>query len=136
MKKNYLKIIFNSLLISIIGVFGIDYFFHLLFSDPMETLSYFLAKMTLYFVFSVIFLSFFNLKKRRFLKIIFAGIIVSSIWGVYYNILPQIFHYYHFGIPFLGTGLIGTGIAFGTVHTLAFVTGYYLTNFVLNLSNK
>lgn len=141
MKRNYLKIIVSSLLISVIGVFGVDYFFHLFFSNPMETLSYFLAKMTLYFVFSIAFLFFFNLKKQQFLKVFIAGIVVSLIWGTYYNILPAIFDYYPFGIPlngltFLGMGLIGTGIAFGAVHTLAFVIGYYLPKFMLNLFNK
>lgn len=136
MKKNYIKIVIRSLLISIIGVSVIDYFSHLLFSNPMETWSYFMAKMTLYFVFSIIFILIFNLRRNEFVKVAVAGIVVSSLWGMYYNILPSIFDYYPFGIPlagltFLGMGLLGTGLAFGTVHTLAFIGGYYSSKFIL-----
>jgi len=46
MERNYVKIATSSLIISIIGVFGIDYFSHLLFSNPMETVPYFIAKAT------------------------------------------------------------------------------------------
>src|SRR3989344_2356799 len=125
MKRDDIKILISSILISTIGVFGIDYFSHLLFFNPMETLSYFFAKMTFYFVFSILFLSLFNLKKKEFIKIIIAGIVVSFIWGSYYNVFPAIFDYYPWGISlsglsFLGMGLVGTGLAFGTVHTLAF----------------
>lgn len=137
MKKNYLKIIIGSILIAIIGVFVVDYFSHLLFSNPMETLPYFMAKSALYFAFSVVFLSIFNLEKREFIKVLVAGISVSLLWGMYYNILPAIFDYYPFGISlrgltFLGMGLFGTGLAFGTVHTLAFMGGYYSAKFALN----
>lgn len=128
--KNYLKILISSFIISVIGVFVVDYFSHLLFSDPMETLPYFLAKSVVYFVYSIIFLSIFNLEKREFLKVLIAGIAVSLLWGMYYNILPAIFDYYPFGISlrgltFLGMRLLGTGLAFGTVHTIAFIGGYY-----------
>ena len=44
MHNRAFAIIFRSLLIAGIGVFVIDYFSHLLFSNPMETLSYFLGK--------------------------------------------------------------------------------------------
>ncbi|MCX6779408.1 MAG: hypothetical protein NTU97_04230, partial [Candidatus Magasanikbacteria bacterium] len=123
MKKNYLKIVASSILISAIGVFVVDYLFHLFFSNPMETIPYFLAKMTLYFIFSILFLSVINLQKKEFTKVLIGGIVVSLIWGTYYNILPEIFDFYPFGIPlrgltFLGMGLWGTGLAFGTVHTL------------------
>ncbi len=136
MNKNYKKIIISSLLISIVGVFVIDYFSHLLFSSPMETLSYFMAKSTLYFVFSIIFLSILNLNNNEFIKVAVGGIIVSLLWGMYYNIFPIIFDYYPFGIPlkgltFLEMGLFGTGLAFGTVHTLAFIGGYYSSKFIL-----
>lgn len=136
MKKNYIKIVISSLLISAIGVFVIDYFSHLFFSDPMETTSYFLAKATLYFMFSIVFLLIFNPEKHRFVKVVGAGIVVASIWGMYYNVLPLIFDYYPFGIPlagltFLGMGLLGTGLAFGTVHTLAFIGGYYSARRIL-----
>jgi hypothetical protein len=125
-----IKITIQSLLIAAIGVFVMDYFSHLFFSDPMETVPYFLAKSTLYFIFSIIFLSIFNLEKNEFVKVVGAGTVVSLIWGTYYNILPAIFDYYPFGIPlegltFLGMGLLGTGLAFGTVHALAFIGGYY-----------
>lgn len=135
MKKNYLQIIFRSLLLSLIGVFVIDYFFHLFFSKPMETVPYFLAKLTLYIVFSFLFLAIFKLERKEFIKVLIAGIAVASLWGMYYNVFPIIFGYYPFGIPlrgltFLGMSLFGTGLAFGTVHTLAFMGGYYATKFL------
>jgi hypothetical protein len=135
MGNKYFKIALKSLLIAAIGVLVIDYFFHLFFSNPMETPPYFMAKMTLYFVFSLIFLSNFNLDAREFLKVAVAGIIVASTWGIYYNILPAIFDFYPFGIPlagltFLGMGLFGTGVAFGIVHVLAFIGGYYSVKFI------
>jgi len=138
MKRNYIKIVISSLLISVIGVFVIDYFSHLLFSNPMETMPYFLAKSTLYFVFSIVFLSVFDLQKKELLKVIFAGIVVASLWGIYYNILPVLFDYYPFGIPlngltFLGMGLLGTGIAFGTVHTISFIGGYYAARGIISM---
>ena len=113
MKKNYRKIIIRAILLSVIGVFVIDFFSHLLFSDPMETTAYFLAKLALYIVFSVIFLSTMNLSKKELLKVVVAGVIVASIRGTYYNILPAVFDFYPFGIPlegltFLGMGLVGT----------------------------
>lgn len=138
MNKNYIKIIISSSLISVIGVFVIDYFSHLLFSSPMETLPYFMAKMVLYFVFSIIFLSIFNLNEKEFLKVSSTGIIVSLLWGIYYNILPVVLDYYPFGIPlrginFLGMGFLGTGLAFGIVHTLAFIGGYYSAKLIFKL---
>lgn len=136
-----LKIILRSLLISFIGVFVIDYFSHLFFSNPMETLPYFLAKMTLFFLFSILFLSIIKVHRKEFLKVLIAGIVVSSLWGIYYNILPAIFDFYPFGIPlagltFLGMGIFGTGLAFGTVHTLAFIGGYYVSKWVLPSKTK
>lgn len=133
--NNYTKIFTSSLLISIVGVFVVDYFSHLLFSNPMETLSYFMAKAIFYFIFSVVFLLLFNLEKNEFVKIAIGGIAVASLWGMYYNIFPAIFGYYPFGIAlkgltFLGMGLFGTGLAFGIVHTLAFVGGYYSAKFI------
>ena len=133
-----MKIAIQSFLISFIGVFVIDYFSHLLFSNPMETMPYFLAKMTLYFLFSIIFLLTLNLNKNEFIKVAVGGISVSLLWGMYYNILPAIFDYYPFGISlrgltFLGMGLFGTGLAFGTVHTLAFIGGYYSSKFALKI---
>lgn len=130
------KIVIKSLFISIIGVFVIDYFSHLLFSNPMETMSYFMAKLTFYFIFSIISLSILNLKEKEFVKVLLAGIAVSLLWGMYYNILPGIFDYYPFGIPlrgltFLGMALFGTGLAFGIVHTCAFVGGYYSAKSIL-----
>jgi hypothetical protein len=135
MGSKYFKIILKSLFIAAIGVLVIDYFFHLFFSNPMETPPYFMAKMTLYFVFSLIFLSNFNLEAREFFKVAAAGVIVASTWGIYYNILPALFGFSPFGIPlagltFLGMGLFGTGVAFGTVHVLAFIGGYYAVKFI------
>jgi hypothetical protein len=135
MEKNYIKIATNALIISIVGVFVIDYFSHLLFSNPMETIPYFIAKATVYFIFSIIFLSVVNLEKNEFIKVAIGGIVVASLWGMYYNIFPSLFNYYPFGIPlkgltFLGMGLFGTGFAFGTIHTLAFVGGYYSSRFI------
>src|SRR3989338_6216692 len=105
-----MKIAIQSFLISFIGVFVIDYFSHLLFSNPMETMSYFAAKMTLYFVFSILFLSIFNFKKNEFVKVLAAGIVVSLLWGAYYNILPAVFHYYPFGISLQGLTFLGMGL--------------------------
>lgn len=137
MGKNYFKIIVSSLFISIVGVFVIDYFSHLLFSNPMETVPYFVAKATVYFIFSIIFLSALNLDKNEFIKVAIGGIIVASFWGMYYNVFPILFNYSPFGISlrgltFLGMGLFGTGFAFGTVHALAFIGGYYFSKFIFN----
>ncbi len=136
-----MKIVIKSLLISGIGVFVIDYFSHLLFSNPMETIPYFMAKLALYFVFSILFLLFIDVSKKEFIKVLVAGVIVSLLFGFYYNIIPIIMDkffsidFYPFGIAlkgltFLGMGLLGTGVAFGTVHTLAFVGGYYSTKVI------
>ena len=138
MSRNYTKIIINSLIISFVGVFIVDYFSHLLFSNPMETTGYFLGKMTLYFVLSVIFFLFSKLDKIRFIKVVIAGIIVALIWGTYYNILPSLFDFYPIGIAlngisFLDMGLWGTGLAFGIVHTFAFVVGYYVNILIMKI---
>lgn len=138
--KTFVNTVIGSLVISIVGVLGVDYFSHLLFSNPMETWAYFLTKMSWFFVFSIIFLSVTDSNKQNFIKILGAGILVSAIWGAYYNILPALFDFYPFGIPleglsFLGMGLIGTGLAFGTVHALAFVAGYYVAKRFI-ISNK
>jgi len=140
MKKNYVEIAISSLLISFIGVYIIDYFSHLLFSNPMEPLPYFFVKTTLYFVFSIIFLSVFNLSKKEFIKVLVAGIVVSAIFGIYYNVLPALFDFYPVGVAlegltFLGMGLFGTGLAFGAVHTLAFMGGYYSSKLILKKFN-
>ena len=141
MKKNYITIVAGAVIISTVGGYVIDYFSHLLFSSPMETTPYFLAKLTLYFVFSILFLSFIDVKKNEFIKVAVAGIVVASLWGMYYNIFPLIFNYYPFGISlggltFLRMGLFGTGLAFGIVHTLAFIGGYYSSKFTLNNFNS
>ena len=133
-----MKKILASLVISAVGVFGVDYFSHLVFSSPMETLPYFWAKATLYFVFSLIFLSVTRREKHEFRAVLLGGITVALIWGAYYNILPELFNYYPFGIAlygltFLGMGLCGTGLAFGIVHTLAFVGGYYVSKIVARI---
>lgn len=126
----------RSVMIAIIGVFVIDYFSHLLFSSPMETFAYFVAKMTFFIIFSVLFLSVLDLNRNEFVKVAIGGVVVSSLWGMYYNVLPVVFDYYPFGIPleglnFLGMGLLGTGVAFGIVHTLAFIGGYYSSKVLL-----
>ncbi len=136
MNNNYLKIGISALLIAVIGVFGVDYFSHLLFSSPMETIPYFLSKFVLYLVFSTVFLTLFKLQKHEFGTVAGAGVVVAALWGMYYNVLPLLFGYYPFGIPlqgltFLGMGLLGTGIAFGIVHTLAFIVGYYVTTYLI-----
>jgi len=136
MKKDFIKIIQGSVIISTVGVFVVDYFSHLFLSKPMETTPYFLTKFSLYLIYSMIFLSFINLKNKEFIKVLIGGIIVSSIWGTYYNVLPIIFDFYPFGIPlegltFLNMGLVGTGFAFGVVHTVAFLLGYYSKKLLL-----
>ncbi|MFA6973424.1 MAG: hypothetical protein WC238_01615 [Parcubacteria group bacterium] len=135
MQNNYLKIALKASIITAVGVYVVDYFSHLLFSDPMETLPYFMAKATWYFVFSVVFLSVLNLDKRETIKVIIGAIIVASVWGAYYNILPALFDFYPFGltlsgINFLGMGILGSGVAFGSVHIFAFIGGYYATKFI------
>ena len=87
-------------------------------------------------MFSFVFLSFIDLKKKEFLKVVIAGIVVSLIWGLYYNVFPVLYGYAPFGISlggltFLGMGIVGTGIAFGVVHTLAFMFGFYVNKFVM-----
>ena len=130
--KRSLKPVINSLLIAAIGVFVIDYFSHLFFSSPMETLGYFFIKFVFYFLFSLIFLYWLNLRKGEFIKVLVGGIVITSIFGLYYNVFPNIFDYYPLGISlrglsFLGMGVFGTGLAFGIVHTVAFVGGYYIS---------
>jgi len=118
MKRNYIHIIIGAVIISVIGVYVIDYFSHLLFSNPMETLPYFMAKWVLYFVFSIVFLYFIDVSKKEFIKVAGAGIIVSLLFGFYYNIIPIIMEkffsidFYPFGIAlkgltFLNMGLLG-----------------------------
>lgn len=138
MNDTYLRIGIQALSVAVIGVFGVDYFSHALFSHPMETAPYFLAKFFLFFVFSSAFLSIFKSKDDKFSTVASAGIVVASLWGLYYNVLPLFFDYYPFGIPlqgltFLGMGLLGTGLAFGIVHTLAFVTGYYMATYITKI---
>jgi len=138
MLRKYSQVLIRSFVIAVVGVFGVDYFSHLLFSAPMETTSYFFAKLTLFFLFSLVFLSFFGSEETKFLKVLVGGIIVSLIWGTYYNILPNIFDFYPFGIPlvgltFLGMGLFGTGLAFGIVHAVAFVVGYYISKLTVHI---
>lgn len=140
MKNNYFKIILSAVIMSVVGVYGIDYFSHLLFSNPMETLPYFIAKFVLYLVFSIFFLSFIDVSKKEFRKVIIGGIVVASIFGIYYNILPLIFDFYPAGISlsgltFLGMGLFGTGLAFGIVHTSSFIVGYYSSKLIPNNLN-
>ncbi len=131
-----MKTFLRAAVIAVVGVWVIDYISHLIFSSPMETTSYFLGKMTLYFLYSIVVLSVFSFRGRKFWKVTVAGIVVALLWGAYYNVLPLVFHYYPFGIPlaylsFLGMGLFGTGLAFGVVHTLAFVGGYYTAERVI-----
>ncbi|KKT26519.1 MAG: hypothetical protein UW11_C0010G0009 [Parcubacteria group bacterium GW2011_GWA2_43_9b] len=141
MLKNYLKIITRSLSLSLFGVFVIDYFSHLLFSSPMETPDYFMAKAVFYFVFSIIFLSVLKLEENEFIKVAIGGVVVASLWGAYYNVLPAIFDYYPFGISlrgltFLGLGLFGAGLAFGIVHTIAFFGGYYFSKLIFKITPR
>ncbi len=124
-------LIVRALVIAAVGVFVIDYFSHLLFSTPMETTGYFVAKAVVYFLYSLVFLAVVNTRRHEFWKVAIGGVIVALLWGGYYNVLPLIISYVPFGIPlrglsFLGMGYYGTGLAFGIVHTLAFVGGYYV----------
>ena len=138
--SRYLRKGASALLIAATGVFGVDYFSHLLFSSPMETGPYFFAKLIVFFVFSFVFLSVFR-SKNSFGAVAGAGVIVSALWGLYYNVLPLAFGYDPFGISlqgltFLGMGLLGTGIAFGIVHALAFVVGYYIATSLLSHNDQ
>lgn len=132
------RIFFGSLIISITGVFIIDYFSHFLFSKPMETTEYFYIKAIAFFLFSIVILRYVNFTQHELRKVIICGIVVASLWGMYYNVFPAIFNYYPYGIAlnglsFLGMGIFGTGLYFGIVHTLAFIGGYYTQRIVLNL---
>jgi hypothetical protein len=138
MHSNVTRIIFGALIISLIGVFVIDYFSHLLFSDPMETTVYFWAKAVAFFLFSLVFLKYVNLREHELRKVVIGGIVVASLWGMYYNVFPILFDYYPYGIAlnglsFLGMGLFGTGLAFGIVHTCAFIGGYYTNRSIISL---
>ena len=140
MKRGYVRTIIHVGLIAVIGVFVVDYLSHLFFSNPMETTKYFIAKFVWFLIFSVLFLLFIKLKKNEFLKVLIGGIVVASLWGMYYNVFPAIFHYYSYGIAlaglsFLGMGILGTGVAFGIVHITAFVGGYYLGKIILRIKN-
>ena len=136
MKKDILKIFAKSLIIAIIGVFNIDYFSHLLFSSPMETFSYFVFKAFFYFVFSLLFFYFIDLRKHEIQNVIFGGIIVAGLFGLYYNVLPIFtYGYLPYGISlkyisFLGFGNFITGLFFGIVHTLSFIGGYYVSKII------
>jgi len=35
-------------------------------------------------------------------KVVVGGVVVSSLWGMYYNVLPVVFDYYPFGISLEG----------------------------------
>ena len=133
-----MRILLSSIIISFIGVFVIDYFSHLFFSDPMETTGYFWMKAVTFFVFSILFLNYVNLAEHELRKVVIGGIVVASLWGMYYNVFPILFDYYPYGIAlnglsFLGMGLFGTGLAFGIVHTLAFIGGYYTNRSIISL---
>ena len=65
MKTQIVTSLLRSLIIAIIGVFVIDYFSHLLFSSPMETIDYFLAKTVLYFIFSFVAFLVFSFQKKE-----------------------------------------------------------------------
>lgn len=128
MVNKLVKILIKALILAAIAVFLVDLLGHIFFVDKLETADYFLAKFSLYFIFSIIFLAFFKL---RFLTIAIGGVIVASLFGIYYNVLPPILNYVPFGIPldelsFLGfDSLFINGILFGTLHVLAFITGAF-----------
>ena len=131
--NNYLKAFLKSIIISMVGVLGIDLLTHTFLSTPNETFGYFAIKFILFLVFSFIFLLIF--KKPSFYKVAIGGIIVSLIFGFYYNILPLLTGYSTYGISlrdisFLGAGIFLTGLAFGIVHTLAFVVGFYSSKII------
>ncbi|HXK37981.1 MAG TPA: hypothetical protein VJ579_02855 [Candidatus Paceibacterota bacterium] len=133
-----MRLLLSSLIISLVGVFVIDYFSHLIFSDPMETLGYFWVKAGAFFLFSLAFLKYINLSTHELHKVMIGGIVIASLWGMYYNVFPLLFEYYPYGIAlnglsFLGMGIFGTGVAFGIVHTLAFTLGYYTNRSIISL---
>ena len=137
--NKYFKILIQSLIISVIAVFLIDYFAHLFLSIPMETIPYFLIKFLLYFVFAFIFLMIF--RKAKFYQVALGGILVGLFFGFYYNILPLFTtNYPIYGIPlseisFLGRGIFLTGLAFGIIHTLGFLVGFYASKSVDLIKN-
>lgn len=151
----YLKLAIASVLIAVFGVYVVDYPFHLFLSTPMENITYFIAKDTLYTVYSFVFLYLasrtdgihIDLTTYRLWKIFLGGFVVAGLWGIWYNVLPWLLEvtlkidFYPFGIPVsglsvLGQGLIFTGVAFGIVHTVAWMVGYYFTRLFPYLRNN
>lgn len=130
------RLILASLITVIIAI-SIDYFIHLLFTDPMETLGYFTAKFLVFFVFSLIFFSIFSFVKLRQIYIIIGGIVVALIWGTYYNILPAVSDYSTFGIPLSELAFFGfendiiVGLLFGITHVLGFFIGANIGRFFI-----
>ncbi len=125
------NIFLGALLIAVIAVFVWDLLIHLFFSEPFETIGYFLGKFTLYFVFSFFFLAFF--KKPKFLGVLIFAVATAGIWGIYYNILPLITGFVPFGIPLSEIIVLNvqniffSGFFFGIVHWIGFIMGYYVT---------
>jgi hypothetical protein len=134
-RNKFLGLMYSALLISLFAIM-FDALFHFIFSHPFESLPYFVAKFVVYSIFAFFFLL--VIKKITFLKTFVAGIIVASLWGTYYNILPPILHYSPFGIPLYGLSVLGSsnlllvGLFFGLVHTFGFVVGVYLSREVLS----
>ena len=130
-KKLSGKLLLASLLATFIAIL-FDFIIHYTLSSPMETFGYFFIKFTIYYIFATIFLI---LLKQTFLKIVIAGIVISSLFGIYYNLLPAI-GYTPFGISLKGLSVLGissylfVGLFFGIVHTLGFMLGIYSTKLI------
>lgn len=119
------NIILASLVTALIAVFLIDFPFHYLISSPQEEISYYLMKFAVYFLYSVIFFKFYKITKR---SLIIASLIVSLVWGAYYNVLPSILGYSPYGIALTGISVLGrgvfvSGLLFGLIHMLAYYVG-------------
>lgn len=133
-KDTFVWNVVRALLISLFAIM-FDALFHFIFSKPFESLPYFGAKFVVYSIFALLFLLI--IRKITFLKSFIAGVIVASLWGTYYNILPPILHYSPFGIPLYGLSVLGesnlliVGLFFGVVHTFAFVVGVYASKEIM-----
>lgn len=123
----------------LVGLFAIifDAIFHFFFSSPFETVPYFLAKFVVFSFGALVFLLVVKKKALVFWKVLLGGVVVASVWGLYYNVLPAIFNFNPFGIALKGLSVLGshnlfvTGLFFGVVHTFAFVVGFYLSKEIM-----
>lgn len=126
MAKKIKKVFWGALIISIIGIV-IDIIVHTFLTTPNETTAYFITKFVFFFIASLIFLSVYS--KQSYIQIIITGILVSALWGAYYNVFPSILGYVPYGIALSGVKFNFTdnnflsGLLFGITHAGGFIIG-------------